>query len=77
MTPNMSTIPTKARLSMPYLEVPRVRGRWLTGTEPFTALLRPEWRREGVPMEQRRPRLLEAINRLYEEREVSVGGGRA
>jgi uroporphyrin-III C-methyltransferase/precorrin-2 dehydrogenase/sirohydrochlorin ferrochelatase len=47
--------------------------RWLEQSD----VLRPEWRREGVPMEQRRPRLLEAINRLYEEREVSVGGGRA
>ena len=31
---------------------------------------REDWKREGVPMEKRRPRLLEAINRLYEVREV-------
>lgn len=47
--------------------------RWLEQSD----VLRREWRREGVSMEQRRPRLLEAINRLYEEREVSLGGGGA
>jgi siroheme synthase-like protein len=47
--------------------------RWLEQSD----VLRPEWRRDGVPMEQRRPRLLEAINRLYEARDVAVGGGRA
>jgi uroporphyrin-III C-methyltransferase / precorrin-2 dehydrogenase / sirohydrochlorin ferrochelatase len=31
---------------------------------------REDWKRKGVPMEKRRPRLLEAINRLYEAREV-------
>ncbi|MBS1818626.1 MAG: bifunctional precorrin-2 dehydrogenase/sirohydrochlorin ferrochelatase [Acidobacteria bacterium] len=30
---------------------------------------RAEWRREGLPMEQRRPRLLKALNRLYAARE--------
>jgi uroporphyrin-III C-methyltransferase/precorrin-2 dehydrogenase/sirohydrochlorin ferrochelatase len=29
---------------------------------------RAGWRRDGVPMEQRRPLLLEALNRLYEAR---------
>jgi uroporphyrin-III C-methyltransferase/precorrin-2 dehydrogenase/sirohydrochlorin ferrochelatase len=29
--------------------------------------LRPGWRAEGVPMEARRPLLLEALNRLYSE----------
>lgn len=29
---------------------------------------RGEWRRDGVPMERRRPLLLEALNRLYEDR---------
>lgn len=28
------------------------------------------WRRDGVPMEARRPKLLEALNRLYSERTV-------
>jgi uroporphyrin-III C-methyltransferase/precorrin-2 dehydrogenase/sirohydrochlorin ferrochelatase len=30
--------------------------------------VRREWRAQGVPMEQRRPRLLETLNRLYEDR---------
>lgn len=30
---------------------------------------RQEWRRDGVPMEQRRPLLLKALNRLYAARE--------
>jgi uroporphyrin-III C-methyltransferase/precorrin-2 dehydrogenase/sirohydrochlorin ferrochelatase len=29
---------------------------------------RRDWKREGVPMEQRRPMLLETLNRLYERR---------
>jgi uroporphyrin-III C-methyltransferase/precorrin-2 dehydrogenase/sirohydrochlorin ferrochelatase len=29
---------------------------------------RRDWKRDGVPMEQRRPLLLETLNRLYEER---------
>lgn len=33
---------------------------------------RENWKRGDVPMEQRRPLLLEAINRLYEVREVSA-----
>jgi siroheme synthase-like protein len=36
---------------------------WLTAARA----LRPEWRAEGVPMEARRPLLLEALNRLYRE----------
>lgn len=31
------------------------------------------WRREGVPMEARRPRLLNALNRLYKERSLASG----
>jgi uroporphyrin-III C-methyltransferase / precorrin-2 dehydrogenase / sirohydrochlorin ferrochelatase len=31
---------------------------------------RANWKRDGVPMEKRRPLLLEAINRLYHAREV-------
>ncbi|HZM58580.1 MAG TPA: uroporphyrinogen-III C-methyltransferase [Vicinamibacterales bacterium] len=30
--------------------------------------LRREWKRDGVPMEERRPALLEALNQLYESR---------
>ena len=33
--------------------------------------LRREWKRNGVPMEARRPQLLEALNRLYREREIN------
>jgi uroporphyrin-III C-methyltransferase/precorrin-2 dehydrogenase/sirohydrochlorin ferrochelatase len=29
---------------------------------------RRSWKQDGVPMEQRRPMLLETLNRLYEER---------
>jgi uroporphyrin-III C-methyltransferase/precorrin-2 dehydrogenase/sirohydrochlorin ferrochelatase len=29
---------------------------------------RREWKRDGVPMEERRPMLLETLNRLYEEK---------
>ena len=32
--------------------------------------LRPVWRADGVPVAQRRPMLLEAINRLYEDKDV-------
>jgi siroheme synthase-like protein len=38
--------------------------RWLTTARE----LRPGWRAERVPMEARRPLLLEALNRLYEGR---------
>jgi siroheme synthase-like protein len=45
--------------------------RWLETSDA----LRAEWRRTGLPMEQRRPLLLDAINRLYEAREAAVAGG--
>jgi uroporphyrin-III C-methyltransferase/precorrin-2 dehydrogenase/sirohydrochlorin ferrochelatase len=32
---------------------------------------RREWKRDGVPMEERRPMLLETLNRLYEEKDSS------
>jgi len=31
------------------------------------------WQREGVPMEERKPRLLRALNRLYESTAESAG----
>ena len=34
--------------------------------------LRREWKHDGVPMEERRPALLDALNRLYEERVPSI-----
>jgi uroporphyrin-III C-methyltransferase/precorrin-2 dehydrogenase/sirohydrochlorin ferrochelatase len=41
--------------------LPRDLGRWLREA----TWQRPIWRRTGVPMERRRPLLLEALNRLY------------
>jgi siroheme synthase-like protein len=38
--------------------------RWMTAADEA----RREWRRLGVPMEARRPLLLETLNRLYDER---------
>ena len=35
--------------------------------------LRQEWKRDGVPMDRRRPGLLDALNRLYEQRECRPG----
>jgi uroporphyrin-III C-methyltransferase/precorrin-2 dehydrogenase/sirohydrochlorin ferrochelatase len=45
--------------------------RWLRQSD----VLRQTWRADGVPMEQRRPMLLDAINRLYEDRQASIAGG--
>lgn len=44
--------------------------RWLEQSDR----LRSEWRAAGLPMEQRRPQLLVAINRLYEDRDAIAGG---
>ena len=33
---------------------------------------RREWKRDGVPMEERRPMLLETLNRLYEEKDQQL-----
>ena len=30
------------------------------------------WKQDGVPMEERRPQLLETLNRLYEERRLQA-----
>jgi hypothetical protein len=35
---------------------------------------REQWKRVGIPMEQRRPLLLAAINALYTERAVNANG---
>lgn len=37
--------------------------RWLTAADDA----RRSWKRDGVPMERRRPQLLETLNRLYEK----------
>jgi len=34
--------------------------------------IRKTWKRDGVPMEGRRPQLLETLNRLYEERRLAA-----
>jgi uroporphyrin-III C-methyltransferase/precorrin-2 dehydrogenase/sirohydrochlorin ferrochelatase len=44
--------------------LPADLGRWLEAARHE----RVGWRRDGVPMEARRPLLLEALNRLYAER---------
>jgi len=38
--------------------------RWMTAADEA----RREWRRDGVPMEARRPLLLDTLNRLYDRR---------
>jgi uroporphyrin-III C-methyltransferase/precorrin-2 dehydrogenase/sirohydrochlorin ferrochelatase len=44
--------------------------RWLETAD----LLRDDWRTRGVPMDERRPLLLTALNRLYESRAVDGRG---
>jgi uroporphyrin-III C-methyltransferase/precorrin-2 dehydrogenase/sirohydrochlorin ferrochelatase len=44
--------------------LPRDLGRWMTAADEA----RRQWKRDGVPMEQRRPLLLETLNRLYESK---------
>jgi uroporphyrin-III C-methyltransferase/precorrin-2 dehydrogenase/sirohydrochlorin ferrochelatase len=39
---------------------------WMTAADE----VRKTWKRDGVPMEERRPQLLETLNRLYDERRV-------
>jgi hypothetical protein len=34
--------------------------------------IRKTWKQDGVPMEDRRPQLLETLNRLYEERRLQT-----
>lgn len=50
--------------------LPEDLGAWMDSAR----VARSGWRRDGVPMEQRRPLLLEALNRLYAAREL-VGAG--
>jgi uroporphyrin-III C-methyltransferase/precorrin-2 dehydrogenase/sirohydrochlorin ferrochelatase len=42
---------------------------WLSASDAA----RRTWKEQGVPMEQRRPRLLETLNRLYEKRGSGIG----
>src|SRR5258708_21914219 len=43
--------------------LPQHLDRWIAEAEP----LRAEWKRAGVPMEKRRPLLLQALNRIYDK----------
>jgi uroporphyrin-III C-methyltransferase/precorrin-2 dehydrogenase/sirohydrochlorin ferrochelatase len=52
--------------------LPRDLARWLTAADAA----RKAWKAEGVPMEQRRPRLLETLNQLYETDQGGFGGVR-
>ncbi len=45
--------------------LPQELGTWMDTARAA----RPGWRRDGIPMEQRRPLLLKALNRLYAARE--------
>jgi uroporphyrin-III C-methyltransferase/precorrin-2 dehydrogenase/sirohydrochlorin ferrochelatase len=44
--------------------LPEDLAEWMTAAEE----IRKTWKRDDVPMEARRPQLLETLNRLYEER---------
>jgi uroporphyrin-III C-methyltransferase/precorrin-2 dehydrogenase/sirohydrochlorin ferrochelatase len=44
--------------------LPADLGVWMSAADEA----RRGWKRDGVPMEHRRPQLLQALNRLYEER---------
>ena len=44
--------------------LPRDLERWMATADEA----RSQWKRDGVPMEERRPLLLETLNRLYESR---------
>ena len=50
--------------------LPRDLERWLTAADAA----RRTWKAEAVPMEQRRPRLLETLNQLYETDQPGFGG---
>jgi uroporphyrin-III C-methyltransferase/precorrin-2 dehydrogenase/sirohydrochlorin ferrochelatase len=46
--------------------LPRDLGEWMAAAEE----IRKTWKRAGVPMDERRPQLLDTLNRLYEERRL-------
>jgi hypothetical protein len=46
--------------------LPEDLGAWMTAADE----IRKTWKRDGVPMEARRPQLLETLNRLYDERRL-------
>ena len=41
---------------------------WMTAADE----VRKTWKQDGVPMEERRPQLLETLNRLYDERRLQT-----
>jgi uroporphyrin-III C-methyltransferase/precorrin-2 dehydrogenase/sirohydrochlorin ferrochelatase len=51
--------------------LPRELGAWLERAQ----VLRADWRAEGVPIPERRPRLLEALNGLYGGKRAPASGG--
>jgi siroheme synthase-like protein len=51
--------------------LPEDVSRWLEQSD----VLRRQWREAGIPMEQRRPLLLAALNQLYDRREAGAAGG--
>ena len=53
--------------------LPRDLALWNAGAQE----IRQSWRARGVPMEARRPELLEALNALYDARRSSTGDVRA
>ena len=50
--------------------LPADLARWMAAADEA----RRQWKQDGVPMEQRRPKLLEALNKLYDGRTHPVGG---
>jgi uroporphyrin-III C-methyltransferase/precorrin-2 dehydrogenase/sirohydrochlorin ferrochelatase len=46
--------------------LPQDLGAWMTAADA----IRQTWKKDGVPIEDRRPQLLETLNRLYEERRL-------
>jgi uroporphyrin-III C-methyltransferase/precorrin-2 dehydrogenase/sirohydrochlorin ferrochelatase len=51
--------------------LPRDLGEWLAQSDE----LKRRWRSERVPMDERRPQLMEALMRLYEHRRSAVQAG--
>jgi uroporphyrin-III C-methyltransferase/precorrin-2 dehydrogenase/sirohydrochlorin ferrochelatase len=48
--------------------LPQDLGEWMTAADE----IRKTWKKDGVPMEERRPQLLETLNRLYEARRLET-----
>lgn len=65
--------PALAGLLREGLEAVLPEGADLEGWVNEARRLRPTWRREGLPLGDRRPHLLAALNRLYDERTAIPG----